>query len=226
MARVATGLRERGHIVEVWTVERGEGAGVRDAAGITVRSLPAPMPTGSLGGMWRFSAALPRAWRTWVAAHEAFRPTVLHVHCFGPNGTYALALNRRFRTPLMVTSHGETFMDDAHVFETSTSLRVALRAALTRAFAVTGPSRAVLADLTARFSLNGGVIVPNGVDLDVRPHASQIAGAYLFAVGRLGKTKGFDLLLSSFAEACLPNDVHLVIGGDGPQRDALEALAL
>jgi glycogen(starch) synthase len=224
VARVATGLRDRGHAVEVWTVDRGEGLGVRDLDGTIVRVLPAPLPTGSLGGVWRFLVAVPRACRLWVSAYRSFRPTVLHIHCFGPNGAYALALHRLFRTLLIVTSHGETFMDDNRLFDTSTILRWALRKALARAVVVTAPSKAVLADLTRRFSLSGGVVVPNGVDLGIRPQLSPITGQYIFAVGRLGRTKGFDLLLEAFAEARLPGDVRLVIAGDGPERASLEGL--
>lgn len=224
VARVAAGLRTHGHAVEVWTVDRGEGVGTRFVEGIGVRVLPAPLPTGSVGGIWRFMVALPRAWGMWVAAYRSFGPTILHVHCFGPNGAYALALHRRFRTRLFVTSHGETFMDDSRLFDTSTVMRTALRAALARAVAVTGPSRAVLADLNARFGLRGGVVVPNGVDLDVHPRPRPLAEKCFFAVGRLGRTKGFDLLVEAFAEARLPDEVRLVIGGDGPERVALEAL--
>ena len=60
-------------------------------------------------------------------ARSAFRPDLVHVHCFGPNGVYALALHRRFRLPLVVTSHGETIADDDAVFERSALLRAALR---------------------------------------------------------------------------------------------------
>ena len=116
-------------------------------------------------------------------------------------------------------------MDDSRLFDTSTILRWALRKALTRAVVVTAPSKVVLADLTRRFGLRGGVVVPNGVDLGICPRLSPITGEYIFAVGRLGRTKGFDLLLEAFAEARLPDDVRLVIGGDGPERVSLEGLA-
>ena len=57
----------------------------------------------------------------------AFRPDVLHVQCFGPNGTYAAALSRITGIPLVVTLQGETLMDDADIFETSRVLRASLR---------------------------------------------------------------------------------------------------
>ncbi|MDT0186469.1 glycosyltransferase family 4 protein [Microbacterium sp. ARD31] len=225
VARVAAGLKTRGHAVEVWTVDRGEGIGVRSVDGIVTRVMPAPLPTASFRGLSRFLRVVPRAWRMWASAYSSFAPTVVHVHCFGPNGAYALALNRRFPVRLFVTSHGETFMDDNRLFETSTIMRRALRSALTRAEVVTGPSRVVLSDLTARFGLQGGVTIPNGVDPSIRPRHNRTKGRYILAVGRLGVTKGFDLLLEAFALADLPDDVSLVIGGDGPERGGLDRRA-
>lgn len=225
VARVARGLAERGHAVEVWTVDRGEGLGARSRDGITVRVLPTPLPARNAGALARFVLRSPGAWRRWVSAYREFQPTVLHVHCFGPNGVYALTLHRRFRVPLVVTSHGETFMDDHGAFDQSALLRRALTAALHRAALVTAPSQAVLDDLAARFALRSGVVIPNGVDLNIHPRPTPIEGRYFFAGGRLGRTKGFDLLLDAFASARFTSDVRLVIGGDGPERAALEKRA-
>ncbi|MBM7502739.1 glycosyltransferase family 4 protein [Agromyces aurantiacus] len=224
--QVARELAEAGDAVEVWTVDRGTGPGVREIEGVTVRYLPTPLPSGSVGGVGRFLVALPPAWRAWTSAVRAFRPDLLHVHCFGPNGVYALALHRRFRLPLVVTSHGETVADDTAVFERSTVLRVSLRRALRAAAAVTAPSEFVLERLRADFGLVGGEVVPNGVDLTLQGSGQRtpFEGRYVLGVGRLGRIKGFDLLVETFARAGLDPDLRLVIAGDGPERPALEAL--
>jgi len=47
-------------------------------------------------------------------------------------------------------------------------------------------------------------------------------GRHFIAAGRMTHQKGFDLLIPWFAE--MPEDCRLTILGDGPQRDALEAL--
>ena len=68
------------------------------------------------------SHAATTGWRTMRALRRAvatFRPDVLHVQCFGPNGAYATALSRLCRVPLVVTLQGETLMDDADIFDTS-----------------------------------------------------------------------------------------------------------
>jgi glycosyltransferase involved in cell wall biosynthesis len=224
--QVARELHEAGSAVEVWTVDRGTGSAVREVDGISVRYLPTPLPSGSLGGVGRFLRRFPSAWRSWVGAHRAFRPDVIHVHCFGPNGVYALAVHRRFRTPLVVTSHGETVADDNAVFERSALLRTGLRRSLAVARHVTAPSQFVLDELRANFGLAGGDVVPNGVDLSIPgdPARTAFSGRYLLAVGRLGRVKGFDLLVDAFAGSDLDPDVRLVIVGDGPERERLEAL--
>jgi glycosyltransferase involved in cell wall biosynthesis len=223
--QVARGLRDDGLDVEVWTVDRGESLGVRDVEGVTVRYLPTPLPAASPGAAVRFLLAIPAAWRRWADARRRFRPDVLHVQCFGPNGPYALAMHRRFGTPLLVTSHGETVADDHAVFARSTLLRSALRRALAAAHAVTAPSQFVIDDLRAHYGLVDGTVVPNGVDVD-EPAASSLeppTGRFVLGVGRLGRMKGFDLLIAAFARAELDRDIRLVIAGDGPEWDALQA---
>jgi glycogen(starch) synthase len=221
--QVARALRGDDVDVEVWTVDRGEALGVRQVDGVTVRYLPTPLPAASPGAALRFLGRLPRAWREWTDARRRFGPDVLHVQCFGPNGVYALALRRRFGTPLIVTSHGETIADDRAVFTRSALLRGTLRRALAAAVAVTAPSRFVINDLQRSFGLVGGTVVPNGVEPAPQQGggAAALHGRYLLGVGRLGYMKGFDLLIDAFAGADLERDLRLAIVGDGPEHDRL-----
>lgn len=233
---VARELRARGTDVEVWTVDRGERApervGVTELDGIVVRHLPTPMPARSAAALTRFAVAAPRAWRAWRQAFRTFQPDVLHIQCFGPNGPYAAALARHTGTPLVLSAHGETFMDDHDVFGSSALMREGLRRAIASAAVTTGCSEQVLADLRGRFGLQGGVVVPNGVgpapvfpaqgttpkDVDL-PDVPVV-----FGVGRLESSKGFDLLVEAVATMSGDPSPHLVIGGVGSQRDALISL--
>ena len=230
---VARELRARGHAVEVWTVDRGEQLGTRTVDGITVHYLPTPLPSASLRGVLSFARAAVPAWSAWRRVLRGFRPDVLHVQCFGPNGVYAWALQRTTGIPLVLSSHGETFMDENDVFNHSRLLSGTLVRALRSADAVTGCSGMVLDDLRERFRLSGGVVVPNGVDLDeparvgVGPDAEGITadGPVVLAIGRAVRVKGFDLLLRAFAKANRPAGTSLVIGGDGPELPGLKILA-
>ncbi|TYL53647.1 glycosyltransferase family 4 protein [Agromyces mariniharenae] len=232
---VARELTSRGHAVEVWTVAR-DGVPSRDVVDdVPVLRLPAPLPARAVRSLSGFVRSAPRAWNAWADAVKAFRPSLLHVQCFGPNGVYALALSRRFRIPLAVSSHGETFMDEDDVFGQSALLRAALRSSFGRAAFVTGCSEYTLADLRARFGLHGGDVVFNGVDaldapdardpeLDpIAPVGAAGAAPTVLAIGRMVRVKGFDLLLEGFRAASLPQGARLVLGGDGPERRALEA---
>lgn len=227
--QVARKLIASGTLVEVWTVDRGEHLGEIVVDDVLVRYLPAPLPARRLGSIARFGLQVPRAWRRWVRAHRQFRPQILHVQCFGPNGVYALALHRRTGTPIVVTSHGETLGDDNGAYRRSRLLRERLASALTEASVVTAPSEYVLDDLRTRFGLRGGEVVPNGVDLSIRPRGDAVrleAAPFFLCVGRLGRMKGFDLLIDAYAQSRLAATHRLLIAGDGPEREPLEQLAV
>lgn len=220
---VARVLAARGRAVEVWTVDRGERLGTRRVDGVLVRYLPCPQPSSRPGDVARFGLAAPGAALAWGRAHAAFRPDVLHVQCFGPNGAYALALRTLTRTPLVVSSHGETFADDFAVFEHSRLLAAALRRSVDVATAVTGCSRVVTDDLV-RFGADEAVVVPNGVELDGQPVARRRREGGLpvvLAVGRIEHVKGFDLLVDAFAASALRDRARLVVVGDGAEAASL-----
>lgn len=230
-AALSRELRSRGHQVEVWTVDRGEHLPIQLIDGVKIHYLNTPLPSRSLRGLHAFLRAAPLAWREWMAVYREFRPDVLHVQCFGPNGIYSLALHCRTGAPLAVSSHGETFADDHAVFDRSRLLRAAMSAALKRSVFVTGCSQYVLDDLVARFGHSAGVVVPNGIDPGEPDRLEQggvvsppVDHQTILALGRLEAVKGFDILVSEFARARLPHGVRLVIGGDGSRRDELARL--
>lgn len=227
---VARELADRGHEVQVWTVDRGEHLGSEEVDGVLVRYLPCPQPAMSASAIGRFALAAPSAIRDWLRTFRLLRPDVLHVQCFGPNGLYALGLHRTTGAPLLVSSHGETFADDHGLFDTSRIMAWALRRGLAEASAVTGCSQFVLDDLELRFGAPPGTVVPNGVllpdgavepDADPGPTSEPIVAA----VGRMEMMKGFDLLLEAFTKAKLPAGARLIIGGDGPTRAMLRQRA-
>jgi glycogen(starch) synthase len=244
---LALALIDGGDQVEVWTGHpddsHPETVEIRD--GILVRRLPMPLPATNWPALHRSATTGPRTLFSLRNAADAFRPDVLHVQCFGPNGAYATALSRVAGIPLVITLQGETMMDDADIFEESRVLRAALRAGIRRAGAVTACSTFTLADAEARFGLEHGrgLVIPNGVVLEpdgapgdagtVRtdrtpfvPVAEDPARRYILALGRVVEKKGFDLLLSAYAALGEEQrTADLVIAGAGAALDNLERTA-
>jgi glycogen synthase len=239
---LALALVEGGDEVEIWAQQGDEthGTTVETLDGLTVRRFPFPLP-GARPRSWSpFLRVAPRTLLDLRSAMKAFRPDLLHVQCFGPNGVYATSISALQRVPLVVTLQGETVMDDQDIFDHSTVLRTALRVALKRASVVTGCSAHALGDSERRFGLKPGAgeVVFNGVVLDTssRPdeggsatpglRSTGIEGRYVLALGRVVEKKGFDLLIKAFARVADRHpDVSLAIAGDGPSLPGLRRLA-
>ena len=238
---LALALCDAGDQVEVWTLlgddSSPESVEIRD--GLVVRRLPMPLPATNWPAIRRTAVTGPRTLRSLRSAVAAFRPDLLHVQCFGPNGAYATALARLTGLPLVVTLQGETVMDDTDIFDSSRSLRASLRAGLRRAAAVTGCSAFTLADAEERFGLRPGrgQVIFNGVALDGGDGADPVSTRsirvshdlnrpYILALGRVVEKKGFDLLIAAYAAMDERfRTADLVIAGDGPDLDGLRQRA-
>ncbi|HET8773307.1 MAG TPA: glycosyltransferase [Thermoanaerobaculia bacterium] len=72
-------------------------------------------------------------------------------------------------------------------------------------------------------------VIPNGVPSDAiagaKPVARPAAGALAVYVGRLTAEKNVDVLLRAAAEVMAERELFLILCGDGPERERLEALA-
>lgn len=232
---LALTLEEAGDVVEVWvgTADAGGSPSVEELDGIVVRRLPYPLPARRLASMVRLATHLPVAVSSIRHAARTFRPDVIHVQCFGPNGIYATGLSRLSGIPLVVTLQGETVMDDYDVFDNSRIMRRGLVRGLARADAVTACSAFTLRDAEMRFGLppGKGEVVFNGVETgeSTGVHSAsrppQVGeGRYVFALGRVVEKKGFDLLIRAFADVAPDHDVDLVIGGTGAATGELMRL--
>jgi glycogen(starch) synthase len=227
-ARLAQELLARNHAVEVWTA-RGPGDALpakEHLEGVDVRRFTFSMPRLALASLVAAPVTSVVTLAHLRSASQAFQPDILHVQCYSGNGAYAAALSRLLKIPLLVTLQGETVMDDHDIYDHSLTLRQALRVGLRRAAAVTGCSQFVLDDARRRFGLDMSKarVVFNGVDIEETPPTPVELpfDRYVLALGRVVRKKGFDLLLDAFADAAgAQEDVGLVVGGEGPERDAL-----
>ncbi len=235
---LALALQTAGHHIEVWTQQDSDvdEATVDQIDGLTVRRFPFPLPRAELQALPSVATVGVGTIRALRRAVRDFRPDVLHVQCFGPNGVYASLLSRLVRVPLVISLQGETIMDDHDAFDVSTTLRTALRLGLRQAARVTGCSQFTLDDAIARFGLapGRGEVIFNGVAIADQPAEGDtsdvrtaIEGRYVLALGRVVSKKGFDLLMRAFAPlSSRYPDVTLAIGGSGREEAALHRLGV
>jgi glycogen(starch) synthase len=223
--RLAVELTGSGEEIEVWTLRHPHTLPAQEEiGGLRIRRFELPLPGANPRSLLAFPRAARAGMRELRRAAAEFRPDVVHVQCFSANGVYAAALRD---APLVVSLQGETVMDDRDIYDNSLALRLGLRAGLRRARAVTACSSFVLADAYRRFGLpeGRGTVVPNGVDLAgdrVLAPLSVTFDRFVLGLGRIVRKKGFDLLLDAFARLAPQRPgLGLVIGGDGPERDAL-----
>jgi len=168
---------------------------------------------------WKLALFLWRARRQ--LACEARRADLLIGHWLWPGAR--LALRASGGRPVLGIAHG----GDVHLLASGLrgrllclGLRKGLRGVLATSRAGAELARRRLGVPPSRIRVR-----PMGVDLrrfrEPGPSPFEGLGDYLLAVGRLVPIKGYDLLVRAAAGLDLP----LVIAGEGPEREALLALA-
>jgi glycogen(starch) synthase len=155
---------------------------------------------------------------------------VLHIQCISSNGRYAMAAQQRLRLPLVVSLQGELTMDANQIYQRYPRARAMYRQVLARADVITACSGQTLREAEAFFGkslAHKSRVIYNGVNLEEFEKVSPYVGPrlYILAIGRHVPQKGFDVLLRAYAKA--GSATHdLLLAGDGPERAALESLAM
>lgn len=222
---LARNLRLQGFDVSIITNRHPRSLNVETIVeGSPVHRLAFPSPTRSLRGIASF-AIESRACERRLAALP--RPDLINIHCVSSQTPPLLRYARRHQIPLVVSTHGETEMDASRIYQRSRWIRSVFALAAERASILTACSRWT-AERAALFAprFADAEIVYNGIDahewrLGASPDAPTI-GAW----GRHVPQKGFDTLLAAFAQVRSTNpEARLLLGGDGPERAALERMA-
>lgn len=158
------------------------------------------------------------------------RPDVINVQCVSYAASYQRQAARLLGIPLVVTLQGELTMDATGIYQRDAALRTVLRRLLAEADAVTACSRATLGEAEEWFGRPLGeraTVIYNGVDVEEFRRAEPMPHPrpYVFALGRHVTQKGFDILIDAHRSLCEESRVSpdLVIGGDGPETEALRA---
>lgn len=153
---------------------------------------------------------------------------LIDAHYFYPDGVAAAMLGRVLRKPVVITARGS----DVNLIARFALERAMIRSAAHSAAGVITVSNALKDELVERGVRSGHIrVLRNGVDLTMfRPLERSQArrelgfkGPTLLSVANLVELKGHRLVIEALAR--LPG-YRLAIAGEGPERAALEALAL
>ncbi len=164
---------------------------------------------------------------------EEGMPDLIHAQSALWGGVAAKAIADKYKVPYVLTEHRDNFLHDNILPNHSADswLDQLMRDVFGQAAQVVAVSQALKKGL-ARYLPGRSeeiVVIPNFLDMDDFAPAlvpkSQEAFNFL-TLAHLVKSKNIDLLLKAFQKVLkIDSKVHLNIGGDGPEREALMALA-
>jgi phosphatidylinositol alpha-mannosyltransferase len=215
--QLANALQERGHDVLVVAPSRSATAEIPP---VRIVGRAVGIPYGGTVAPICFSR---RSFRTLRRLIQVFEPDVVHVHEPLTPSTSMLATFAA-TAPVVATFHA--FAERSRLMELAAP---ALRTVARRISAPIAVSRAA-ADFLARVVPGDVEIVPNGVDVGRFERAEALAeglpsGRLLLWVHRLDPQKGFPVAVRAFARLAPElDDLHLVVVGDGRDRDAIGLL--
>jgi len=170
-----------------------------------------------------------------LRAMRELRPDVVNVHFPDAQMPFVLALRHLFKFRLVVSLHGHDIERWSAFGEAENKKMRAntgaqlLRTFLNEADAVTACSSDLLskAQRLEPGIARKGHVVHNGLDLELFKSTARYSNPrpYILSYGRLTSKKGFDLLISAFAQvAAVHPEVDLILAGDGEDEILLKRL--
>jgi len=230
MAALARHLARR-HEVTVLTSRAGELPAESNDGGSRIVRVPVffrrDLAVANFPSMFAY---LPTGFARGLQLGRKDRFDIINTHFVVPTGPLGHALGRWYRVPNVLSVHGGDLFDPSK--RTSPHLHAPLRAAirwlLRKADAVVGQSQDTARHVRELYHVSREVsLIPLGIE---RPtavaHASRSqfgvpeSAFVLVTVGRLVARKATSRLVHTIAATGL-DDVHLLIVGDGPDRDAI-----
>lgn len=179
-----------------------------------------------LAGARRGYPAMRRSFDDYVAAQG--RPDVVHAHNHASGGVLARMLHDDYGIPYVITEHSSIYINAPRAVAVAKPAVVLASAKAARIVAVSHHLAGHLGSVLPPDAGARMVVVPNVVDpalLERETTAGSTDAVIVGALGNLVPGKNFGMLVRAFAQADLPSGSRLVIGGEGPERAALESLA-
>jgi len=175
--------------------------------------------------LWRSHGL--RLYQRYVDQHG--RPDIIHVHAMLNAGALALAIQRRYGVPFVVTEHFSGYARGAVRGDRLRIARAVARRAARR-FAVSRPFCDLLEGLLgtgpASWEEMPNIVEQRFLERSLRERNRPKDHFRFVNVALLTENKGIENLIRAFAKTFAEEaDVTLDVGGDGPERLRLEAIA-
>ncbi|MCP4326897.1 MAG: glycosyltransferase family 4 protein [Alphaproteobacteria bacterium] len=216
---LAINLAERGHDIVIVTMHFGDLPPVETRGKIVIHRVRCGrknQDSSYLLEMLRFLRRARPLVRKLLAEHNC---DLIHAHAILPDGL----IGSGFDAPLVITAHGSDvpgYNPDNFGLAHRVMAPVWQRT-LSRAAALVTPSRS-LADLVESKRPSQQItVIPNGIDAETFA-ATEKQRSFLIC-SRLVRRKNYHSFLEALQKLDLPQTVHIV--GDGPELDALKAMA-
>jgi glycogen(starch) synthase len=222
---LATGLRSMGdRVLVVTNLWPGTLPFIEVVDAVTVVRVPMVIPGRTAGITTLVKLAVSNIMLTFVML--LFRPAIINIQCVGPNGYWGKRLVGQYRTPLVVSTHGERTNDSSGFY---LSLHNAMRYSdlITTSNAVVCVSEVSATESMVGVDLSSTKIsiIPNAISVSAVPYAETERYVDISFVGRLVPEKGIEVLLRAIRTLKQDNpNLSVMICGDGPSREQLEML--
>ena len=213
----ATALAARGHGIFVLATRRGHSEWREEEEGVRVRGVAGASPR--ILKMLPISGAL-------CSILRSQRPDVVFASAYRPTGLPAAFLARRMAIPVVFYVHGTEFLTERRNPVRRALLRHACRHV--KALVANSHNTARLVhEIVGPLKTAVEVIHPGIFVGCFAPVAEPEGSPVILTLSRLARRKGVDLVLRAAAQlrAGEFGDLKVVVGGDGPSREELHALA-
>lgn len=168
-------------------------------------------------------------WITTKRLVRQLQPDAVYAHWFTPQGVIAGMVAPRANIPFFITTHAS----DTAVWHKVPLGGKIVRHYSAKASGITAVSRRTMQKLKDFFTdqkwasiANKTAIIPMGVALATASPSKAAHPKQILFIGRLAEKKGVQYLLPAFAQVAKKHtDARLVIGGDGPLLQQLQAQA-
>lgn len=154
------------------------------------------------------------------------RPLAVYVHFPLEQSNYIRRLQSIFKYKIITCFHGHDVLRYYDGDNKDNRIYRAQKKLIDSSFAVTACSKYLAKAVDNVFKIDTTISIYNGIDINrFRKNDStsiNTRSPYLFAFGRLEKIKGYDILISAFAKANIPENYNLLIAGEGTMRNSLQ----